>query len=307
MMRKPSIRLLVFVVQTSLVLHSASCNSSRGLRHCHFGSYCSEDYGGGDLSCSSLSSSNLVSSGPCPRDNVIATCDIPSWEEKTYYYKSYGLAEARDNCAFRNGSFRDSTPVKPPADMGQLDLLQPDQLQSCKYADMVVINGKFCMDIHEASRQDATSTDVGLDQTVASNKEGVLPWIVQARNEADKACANAGKRLCTAQEWIEACQGPKSSTYPYGIQFNQDTCNVLDPKSTATRVLSPTGKFSGCKSAWGIYDMAGNAAEYVLGGMANNTRGGSYKSADPKTHSRCSLVNRSWDTQENGFRCCHSP
>ncbi|MEI9949615.1 MAG: SUMF1/EgtB/PvdO family nonheme iron enzyme [Pseudomonadota bacterium] len=149
-------------------------------------------------------------------------------------------------------------------------------------------------------------------------------------NLADLACRNAGKRLCSLDEWLLACRGEGGHKYPYGDHYEEGRCNVfreahpgqilhhdmstghLDPRLNLVEgangpLLRKTGATESCKSPWGgdaIYDMVGNLDEWVdapvgafLGGFyARSTREGcdSKVSSHPRAYFDYSL----------GTRCC---
>lgn len=122
---------------------------------------------------------------------------------------------------------------------------------------------------------------------VARSTPGVLPQAYIDRLEAAEACENAGKRLCSVEEWYRACRGPKEQTYPYGKDFASGRCNVgkahllarfFGPNPRAWQYeahfnnpmlgqqagfLAPTGEHTGCVSEYGTYDMVGNLHEWT--------------------------------------------
>lgn len=123
----------------------------------------------------------------------------------------------------------------------------------------------------------------------AVSQRGVVPSGYLSLDVAARACANAGKRLCTHDEWLTACKGEQGHKYPYGPSYQADTCNVHRPAHPASLLhgnasihhtdprlntahdhgdplLRRTGETSGCKSTWGndaIYDMVGNLDEWI--------------------------------------------
>jgi formylglycine-generating enzyme len=147
---------------------------------------------------------------------------------------------------------------------------------------------------------------------------------------AKRACENAGKRLCSEDEWVRACRGEEDRDFPYGDSYEQGTCNVfagahpagilhsnfslghLDPRLNHFRhegapLLDKTGANAECASHWGgdaIFDMVGNLDEWIedeegtfLGGFyARATREGCAAkiSAHPVAYFDYSL----------GVRCC---
>ncbi len=126
---------------------------------------------------------------------------------------------------------------------------------------------------------------------LAVSKQGVIPNMYASQEIAALACTNAGKRLCTEEEWVKACQGPSATQYPYGNEYVAEKCNTnragkyppsivgwdkviladdydpSDPRNGKAAVdiagVKETGSFSECSNAYGVYDMVGNLAEAV--------------------------------------------
>jgi formylglycine-generating enzyme required for sulfatase activity len=236
-------------------------------------------------------------------------------------------------------------------------------------AEMVDVRGRFCIDRYEAALVDQKQGrrlspyyHPTRAQTVASFKDwsqsapssaatlptppdfqlsedfepraeshpGVVPNGYLSGDLAEVACRNAGKRLCTAEEWVLACRGEGGHKFPYGDHYEVGRCNVfreahpgqilhgdmstghLDPRLNLVQaasgpLLRSTGATTTCKSPWGgdaIYDMVGNLDEWVnaergafLGGFyARSTREGcdSKVSSHPRAYFDYSL----------GTRCC---
>jgi len=129
----------------------------------------------------------------------------------------------------------------------------------------------------------------------AVSQRDVVPQGYLSKSLAETACANAGKRLCTLDEWTFACRGERGTKFPYGPTYRANMCNVfrqshpgmvlhgsfsvdlLDPRLNQVTVdgdplLRHTGATETCKSRWGddaVYDMVGNLDEWVdePGGM----------------------------------------
>jgi sulfatase modifying factor 1 len=123
----------------------------------------------------------------------------------------------------------------------------------------------------------------------AVSRSGTVPQGYVSKPIADAACANAGKRLCTLDEWTFACRGQQGTKFPYGPSYRKNACNVfrdehpgmilhgsfsvdlLDPRlntvvAQGQPLLRPTGGTPECKSQWGddaVYDMVGNLDEWV--------------------------------------------
>lgn len=164
----------------------------------------------------------------------------------------------------------------------------------------------------------------------AESHPSVTPSGYLSGNVAEVACRNAGKRLCSLDEWVLACRGEGGHKYPYGDQYQEGRCNVfreahpgqilhrdmstghLDPRLNLVEgangpLLRKTGATESCKSAWAgdaLYDMVGNLDEWVnapvgafLGGFyARSTREG--------CDSKVSSHPRSYFDYSLGTRCC---
>ena len=169
--------------------------------------------------------------------------------------------------------------------------------------EMALIEGRFCMDLYEASRPDATDTDEGTDSSKATSRVKVLPWQVPDNKTAAGACAAAGKRLCKPDEWKTGCQSGKKTVYCYGDKYEPKTCNGIDAFGTDKFHLEPTGSMPNCKNSWGVYDLNGNVWEHVAGGDSTTVRGGAYNCGDSETFHKCDYI-PGWSPSALGFRCC---
>jgi len=133
----------------------------------------------------------------------------------------------------------------------------------------------FCIDAYEASTNDScfysepvneqesafNINQPGCDPVSAKNKK---PWVNLAQHQAEAACAKAGKRLPTNEEWYRAALGtPDDKT--------NVKCN-LNNKSGQT--ADHTGANTDCVSGAGIYDMVGNVWEWVSGTVVSGVYDG---------------------------------
>lgn len=222
----------------------------------------------------------------------------------------------------------DTGPVPPdtsPPDTGAHTDTPVDTGGACP-PDMALVSGTaqpdYCVDLYEASRPDATATTSGVDESMARSAPGVQPWRVADNAAAEAACGGAGKRLCTPEEWYEACSGPDHTKYAYGDTYVGDTCNGIDTFCTCedgnhdegcyyacggAPALMPTGSFSACTNEYGVFDMNGNLWEHVSGGDDTTIRGGAYNCGQSAAWHACDYVPTDWTPSARGFRCCASP
>ncbi len=129
--------------------------------------------------------------------------------------------------------------------------------------------GDFCIDIYEASASDdCTYTDPGNQTESRINLDDPdclpvslldsLPWRNVSQDQASRACAKAGKRLASNQEWLQASQGTPDLSSDWSVL----DCQV-DSNWDGQPGLSGSGE--NCVSSFGAYDMIGNVWEWVDG------------------------------------------
>lgn len=136
--------------------------------------------------------------------------------------------------------------------------------------DMVYVvapGGGFCIDKYEVSAgedcpyiepssQSDTRFNVNEKKCEPVSKIGKIPWRFISQDQAALACAKAGKRLPTNEEWFAAALG----TPDLLSDWNTDDCQVDD------NWLDQPGKTGfgiNCVSAAGAFDMIGNVWEWV--------------------------------------------
>ena len=205
--------------------------------------------------------------------------------------------------------------------------------------NMVLINQQYCIDpfenaleVRSAAQQNPQlwpHNQPPTHQSVkAISQRGVYPQSYISGSEANEACHNAGKRLCTNNEWQTACQGSVPSTYPYGSRFRSGYCNdegvsplrrifgpnvpfdqkyMNDPKLvTLVSTVVVTGLYSKCTSGNGVFDMVGNVHEWI-DDPSGTFRGGYF--LDTKTLGEGCNYKTTGHTIDyrdysTGFRCC---
>lgn len=220
--------------------------------------------------------------------------------------------------------------------------------ESCP-SGMVSVGGTFCIDKYEASTEEIDKKTgktlkkhspykpvTGIDVKAVSVK-GRVPQGYISRDEAEEACENAGKRLCSNDEWVAACKGKNPTKYPYGDDHEDGYCNdagvssfnlLYGPggnkppeQSAYTRenmnderlnqqegTVAPSGKFSKCKNAYGAFDMVGNLHEWTSD-PGGTFRGGYYLDTHINGDGcdyRTTAHDHLYHDYSTGFRCCWS-
>ncbi len=186
-----------------------------------------------------------------------------------------------------------------------------------RYAPDVLCEGRlqhrrFCVDVFEYP-----------------NLEGVVPAVMVDFDDAKRACAVEGKRLCTAEEWEFACEGTEMWPYPYGIDRDASACNIdkpvtlpdlpafSDPWKISGEVERldkrvPSGTFLRCISPFGVRDMTGNVDEWVENQSGKETekpfksalKGGYWGPVRGRCRPMTSSHSAGFSFYQVGFRCC---
>lgn len=217
---------------------------------------------------------------------------------------------------------------------------------------MVSIRGDFCIDRFEAATDEIAAQRKGKKSPVVERRhspfepvdgahvmavsvKGRVPQAYISRNEAEEACFNAGKRLCTDDEWLEACRGKSPTVYPYGDDHVEGYCNdkgvssfnllfgpgnneppeqaaytrenMNDPRLNKMEgTVARTGSFPKCKNSFKVHDMVGNLHEWTSD-PKGTFRGGFYldtsingKGCDYRTGAH----DAKYHDYSTGFRCC---
>lgn len=151
--------------------------------------------------------------------------------------------------------------------------------------------------------------------SLAGEQPANLSWF-----KATKACEAAGKRLCTSDEWVTACQGARAvdddkngnfaddyvegNQFPYADYYERGWCE--DSKDRRSGSPIATGSRPRCVTATGVYDLGGNVQEWVeADSSAAQLLGGDYGAKDK---AGCYRPNDTFGpgnvNKTTGFRCC---
>jgi sulfatase modifying factor 1 len=203
--------------------------------------------------------------------------------------------------------------------------------------------GGFCIDRYEAgvvevvgkkTKAHSPFEAVTNKKVRAVSRQGIVPQGYISALEAKAACEEAGKRLCTPDEWLKACQGTKPHTYPYGDDEVKGRCNgdgtrqhpvvelfgssqdafgdpskMNDPRlNQLPGTVAKTGAHAKCKNAWGVYDMVGNLHEWTSDATGSAQFKGGYYMDTHKNGDGCFYKTTAhapaYHDYSTGFRCC---
>jgi sulfatase modifying factor 1 len=202
-----------------------------------------------------------------------------------------------------------------------------------------------------------------IDQFEFPNIPCEYPVVHVSAREAAQLCEAVGKRLCDAHEWEGACAGSlraadeeyawgnerramrqihnarRTRVWAYGAEKDHARCATSSYKTpgcpgggyeSCGSNTFPAGAFPGCVSAFGVYDLHGNAAEHMslplteaeltsAGGSGATEMKGSwfifanYEAHEddcrwraPDWHPSRVMATHSHGNYHLGFRCCKS-
>lgn len=102
------------------------------------------------------------------------------------------------------------------------------------------------------------------DKIFARSAKGIIPVDNVSWIEAEMACRNSGKRLCTEKEWNYACSGDGRHKYPYGNEYIEDVCSSFEyNKKVGNIAVQPAGYMPRCDNGKGVMDLSGNLWEWI--------------------------------------------
>lgn len=130
-------------------------------------------------------------------------------------------------------------------------------------------NKGFCIDKYEASASEScpykdasdqvkSRDNINIKDCVPVSKPDSIPWRFISQSQAMAACAKAGKRLPSNEEWYQASLGTPDKNAGWSDVDCQTNSNWPEQPGK-------TGYSAECVSSFGAYDMIGNVWEWVKG------------------------------------------
>lgn len=148
----------------------------------------------------------------------------------------------------------------------------------------VAISKAYCIDVAEYPRL------------------GAQPLTSVTRVQAELLCSRRKGRLCSASEWVYACRGGRGWTLPHARRGSSVACNSASAAGFAGSIQA-SGAAKRCRSPRGVFDMVGNAGEWVADSLVLGA-----DVTTPRAEANCqSSKSVSADHRERviGFRCCY--
>ncbi len=180
-------------------------------------------------------------------------------------------SDAEEATRFRGGSPEDDTAAddsgQPPAPDAPCPAGMALAGQSCVDVVETVLSGDL------GDRNQGFDWPDGSTTALAEPRPGELPTLNVSWYQADAACRNVGKHLCTVDEWTTACS-TAGTPFPWGDTDDATTrCALVEEDETQHHAgLQPAGSLPDCASPEGVFDMIGNAWEWADPGGEVNGR-----------------------------------
>jgi hypothetical protein len=105
---------------------------------------------------------------------------------------------------------------------------------------------------------------IGQQTTHACSRAGVQPWVIVDQPDAETACGAVGGRMCTEQEWHQACAGVTGNSYPIAEPAASSGRMYIEAEDYATLTTATSG---GVLRAW-VPDYSGNTTIGAYNGIS---------------------------------------
>jgi serine/threonine-protein kinase len=134
-----------------------------------------------------------------------------------------------------------------------------------------VVVDRFWIDKYEVSNAQYAEFVKATERKSPSGWNGVHPpsgkedhpVVNIAYSDAEAYAAWAGKKLPTREQWLRAFRGDSNQLFPWGNEFYPDWANVRsNPQFPSTSPVTATPQDV---SRFGVYNMLGNASEFLRG------------------------------------------
>lgn len=136
----------------------------------------------------------------------------------------------------------------------------------------VTLTRPFALTATEVTVGQVRAAGIGLPPESNANADERLPVLNLTRYKAAEVCAQLEGRLPTEAEWEYAARGGlRDALYPWGDlppTCQAGTINGAHTKSCGVKGARPVGQFR--PNAYGLFDMAGNAQEWVADWFTRN-------------------------------------
>jgi len=177
-------------------------------------------------------------------------------ELNAYYLDRYEVTNARYQ------KFVAATGHTPPIIWGQNGYLLKPRLDELSQLDIEKLrrlaSRSFRLDIDTRAMDKKSLLDAIAERLRYLDKEPVIDVNWQ---DAAAFCAWAGERLPSEAEWEKAARGTVGNEYPWGNEWVAGRSN--SGEEMWNDGVAPVGSYATDKSAYGVFDMAGNVSEWV--------------------------------------------